>query len=483
MGVRRISCGLAALVLLTACGDPASVSSDTESSPDQATGPVPATGDEIAVCTDPPFVVGPEEPSQDLLGLVSPWVDGHPELFAGMWWDTTTGEFVFAATDVERSMLLIGQELPPDLVFRIELVTRNATQLAALQTLLPTLVDYGIVASGFPRVWDAVVEIDLPILDESTLNAVREVFVGELDAICVTGADPSTVPPAGPQPTVGDGWRLLADQVNRGDAYSVHVAVNEAEYTSLWESLSLDGKRPPVDFSNEIVVYFGAVYSGSCPEIRLDGVNFDLDRALVSAGVVVLGGNRVCTADANPRAYVVAVDKSRLPALPFGVSLQPDCSYCAHVEVSSFEGTQSPEATLSEFDRWQILGAAAVDRLGVGGTGYTTVNVVEVLGRATSDGFVNLDDGTLLTESERNAITQALGPRTVQFVTVAEWETSASDFAVLSIAEPVVLDGQLTITTAMWCGSLCGAGGASAVERLDDGTWTITGPVGPQWNS
>jgi hypothetical protein len=502
MGVRRILCGVAALTLVVACGDPASLSSSNEST-DQVTDtgqPVGSTDvvptdavptnavsmNGLEVCTDPPFVnASSVNPAEEELRVVSTLIDAHPELFAGMWWDGASGEYVFATTDPVQATTMVDQDLSVDVAYRLQTVARNASQLAAVQGRASELVGYGLEVSAFSRVWDALVELDLPILDQSTVNAVTEVFAGDLDAICVTGADPATVPPDGPQPTAGDGWRLLADQTHRGDSYSVHVAANEAEYQSLWESLSLDGDRPPVDFANEIVIHFGAVYSGSCPEIRLDGVNFDLDQSLVSAIVVQLGGNRVCTADANARAYLVAVDKARLPSLPFTVSLQSDCSYCAHVEISSLEGSQSPAAALSESDRWQILAAAAVARVGINGTGYETVDIVEVLGRATSDGFVDLDGGTLLTESERNAITQALGSRTVRFVTVSEWENLVpdGDFAVLSFAEPVVTNGQLTITTAMACGSLCGAGGALAVERRDDGTWTTTVPVGPQWEA
>ncbi|MEP7115281.1 MAG: hypothetical protein ABI862_18610 [Ilumatobacteraceae bacterium] len=163
----------------------------------------------------------------------------------------------------------------------------------------------------------------------------------------------------------------MADQTQRGEAYSVDAAVNPTEYKSLWASLALGGHPPTVDFATEIVIHFGAVFSGSCPEIRLDGVNFDLDRLLVTAAVIQLGGNRECTADANSLVPVPAF-KQLVPA-----------------------------------------------------PGY----------------------------------------------------------AVVSIAEPVVRDGRLTITIALWCGNLCGTGGAAAIEKLDNGTWTITDPVGPQWNA
>jgi hypothetical protein len=482
---------MAAVMLVAACGDPTSVGSDVDDAvgqtdptavvpPPESTSAVLPT--DVRLCSDPPFG-GSKQPSDDVVQVVNQFVNAHPDLFAGMWWDGAVGEYVFAAVDVDQSSPLIAQELPSDLIHRVERVARSASELAVLQQHAATLTELGIEASSGQRVWDAVLEIDLPILDEPSLDAVRQVFGDDLDAVCVTGADPATVPPDGPQPTSGVGWRLLADQTQRGEAYSVNVAVTTEEYESLWASLALDGDRPAVDFATEIVIQFGAVYSGSCPEIRLDGVNFDHDRSLVTAAVVQLGGNRSCTADANSRAYVVAVETSRLPALPFVVSLQPDCSYCDHREISTLDGTQSPVAALTEFDRTEILAAAAIARLKTGVPVFDTIDVVEVVGHATLDAPINFERGVALTEAERNTIIQSLSPRTVQFIPLptSEQLVAAEGYAVLSLAEPVVVDGRLTITTALWCGNLCGTGGASAVERLDNATWAVTDPVGPQW--
>ena len=494
--MHRILCGLAAALLVGGCGDLASVgSADDVSVADTNPGaavslPDPGSADPmngLRVCTDAPFLGSPgdEEPPQDVALVITPWADAHPDLFAGVWWDRAAGQFVFATTDDEQSPALIEQELPADLTYRVEVVPHSASELRVLQRRVASLTEMGIEASSAQRVWDGLLEIDLPILNQPSTDAVRELFAGDLDSICVTGADPATVPPDGPQPTSGDGWQLLADQTQRGEPFSVHVAVNTEEYESLWASLALDSERPPVDFATQIVIYFGAVYSGSCPEIRLDGVNFDLDRSLVTAAVVQLGGNRMCTADANSRAYVVALDKSRLPGVPFVVSLQPDCTYCDHLDVTSLDGTQSPPAAISEVDRAQVLAAAAVARLGTMPVMFDTVDIIDVVGQATLDGFVNFDAGVPLTEVERNSITHALGSRTVRFVPVTAFDqlVPAKGYAVLSLAEPVVVDGRLTITTALWCANLCGTGGAYAVERADATTWAITDPIGPQWEA
>ena len=483
------------MVLLAACGDPASVRPSDEGAV-ETTDPavvesLPDTNSvaplsDVQLCSDAPFIGSPgiAQPLEGDAVDVNQWVDAHPDLFAGVWWDGSLGQWVFASVDVEQSSTLIAQELRADLAYRVEHVPRSASELAILQQRISILVEQGIEASSGIRVWDALFEIDLPILDEPSLDAVRQVFGDNLDAICVTGADPATVPPDGPQPTSGDGWRLVTDQTQHGEPYSVHVAVNAVEYESLWASLALDGTAPYVDFATEIVIDFGAVYSGSCPEIRLDDVRIDIDRSLVTADIVQLGGNRACTADANPRTYLVAVDKAKLPALPFTVSLNLDCLHCDHVDVTSLDGTSSPVAALSEFDRAQILAAATDARLNSEHRMYETVDVIEVVGDATADGFVNFDDSVALTEAERNTIVQALGSRSVRFVPAdVDQLVAAPGYAVISLAEPVVLDGQLSITTALWCGNVCGPGGANVVEKRDDGTWRITDPIGPQWTA
>jgi len=78
---------------------------------------------------------------------------------------------------------------------------------------------------------------------------------------------------------------------------------------------------PPVDFQTEVVIWFGSVYGSSCPDLRLDDVVFDGGRRMVHAKIVLVDPPGLCTADANPRAYLVAVDRSRLPAPTFAIQL------------------------------------------------------------------------------------------------------------------------------------------------------------------
>ena len=133
------------------------------------------------------------------------------------------------------------------------------------------------------------------------------------DTVCVEGAEPSDVVPDGPQPQSGDGWRLLADEPGKGLPYATGFADDSAELANLWATVGLEGPIPEIDFAEEAVAWFGPAVSGSCSDIRLDDVVFDAATAVLSPVIVQPGGARACTSDANPHAYIVALDRSRLP--------------------------------------------------------------------------------------------------------------------------------------------------------------------------
>jgi hypothetical protein len=79
---------------------------------------------------------------------------------------------------------------------------------------------------------------------------------------------------------------------------------------------------PEVDFETEVVIWFGAVYGSSCPDIRLDDVV--VDGTTVHAVIVLPNPPVACTDDANPHAYVVAVERTKLPEGPFVIQLGPE---------------------------------------------------------------------------------------------------------------------------------------------------------------
>ena len=398
-------------VTLAACGSTGTPAGDEL--PQPASTPATAVPSfELTVCEPPPFLDHPAVAvPQDLAPLVSRWVDSAPDQAAGYWWDGRAEQFVVVAVDPAATAAAIARglaiETGDDAPVRVESGVRNATDLAALQDRVSELAPYGITPSSGRRVWDGTVEIGLEFLDDPSLAAVREVFAGDLDAICVTGADPDDVPPDGPQPTEGDGWRLLHDETG-GESYAADVAVSQDEYEVLWATSGLAGSAPEVDFGEEIVIRFGATYSGSCPEIRLDDVVVDRAGGTVTADVVVLGGNRDCTADDNPRSYVVAMSRDGLPAVPFTVSPYPDCEWCRIAKVDDLDpvgnGGDAPTTSgdLSERDLAAVLAATAVHRVNVdnsfgGGSPFDRVDVIETTPLTTpnpSPGMYTLEGAT-----------------------------------------------------------------------------------------
>lgn len=173
--------------------------------------------------------------------------------------------------------------------------------------------------------WTVVgrVAVTFSILDPVLVAAFAESFPADLNAVCVAGTDPADVVPDGPQPERGEGWRLLADEVS-GDPYATGFAADPPLYEALWFKIGLEEAPPVVDFDHELVVWFGAAIGSSCNDIRLDDVVFDPHEATLSPRIVLPGGGRACTADlAGGHAYVVALERSRLPS-KFTITLGRD---------------------------------------------------------------------------------------------------------------------------------------------------------------
>jgi len=125
----------------------------------------------------------------------------------------------------------------------------------------------------------------------------------------------------GPQPSEGDGWRLLADQDGgAGSWWPVGLVADAAGMPELWAAL--DAPVPEVDFEEHVVISFGVTFSPSCPDIRLDDVV--VDGAVVYPEIVYLSRGLACNLDAAPHAYVVAVERSRLPSGPFAIQLEAE---------------------------------------------------------------------------------------------------------------------------------------------------------------
>jgi hypothetical protein len=117
---------------------------------------------------------------------------------------------------------------------------------------------------------------------------------------------------------------------------------------------------------------------------------------------------------------------------------------------------------------------------------FTTLHVVERLGRTGADGFVSFPEAApAITDGERDAIEAALAPRTVIWVhsldAVIGTEpplTIPDRQAVLMLAEPILDGRRAEVGTMLWCGMVCGIGGTLVLEYNASGNWVVTDELG-----
>lgn len=251
---------------------------------------------------DSPIYVANEQPTEEILG----WASGQPG-FEELWIDRDHLGWITVAFNTDADARQVEWSL---------------AQLEQLQGRIGDELDPLFGPSSWISVQQGVVGIGVGVLSDERLAAINERFGDQ--PICVEGTDPADAPAAGAQVPEGDGWRLLADEQGVGQAYRTGIASDPASYRQLWAAVGLPGDPPAVDFESEVVIWFGAVYGSSCPDLRLDDVRVDLDRALVYAEIVLIDPPSACTADANPRAYVVALHRPKLPSGPFAIQLRAD---------------------------------------------------------------------------------------------------------------------------------------------------------------
>lgn len=261
-----------------------------------------------------PIYVGNEMP----VDAVQAWASRQPG-FQELWIDRQHNGWITVgfSSDAEVRQADLEREFPDVGVVAVNM-DRTSAELEALQQRVQEHLGARFGVATFGLIDHGVVGVGLGVLSNERLAMLEEAFAGE--PICVEGADPAAVPAPGPQAAAGDGWRLLADKLE-GASYRTGIAWDEASLAELWRAIPLDGELPAVDFQSEVVIWFGAVYGSSCPNLRLDAVIFDNARQLIYADIVNVDNPTACTADANPRAYVVAVERSRLPVPPFGIQL------------------------------------------------------------------------------------------------------------------------------------------------------------------
>ncbi len=132
----------------------------------------------------------------------------------------------------------------------------------------------------------------------------------------VASTQGDTAPPPAPTRdadgnlTAGPGWELLAF-TRSGLTYGVAVAENAADTARMWSALHLDRAPPTVYYTTLVLMVLGHALSGWCPEFLFQGLAIEPDRAY--GEFTFVHGHAGCTDDANPAAYLLAVERSALP--------------------------------------------------------------------------------------------------------------------------------------------------------------------------
>jgi len=340
-GIRALGAALTAIVLLAACGTvittPAGSSDKSPSTSDSqqrtaSTGSVeePTAGSVTGFpeCTD-------ERPSADpavyrdtphygnadtVIDPVRAWAAGQED-FEELWLDRERNGWItlgFSSGDIDALQQQVEDDFPGEgiAVVRVPHTQQELTDLQ--QEVMRAL-------GGSEVVWHSMsadvvsgrVGIGLVYLTPEA-EAVLERFRDE--PLCVGVLPAEAFVPEGPQPSAGEGWRLLGQGLT-GQTYRTGVATTPEQLTELWAETGVRGAIPQVDFESEVAIWFGAVY-GSGQEIRMDRVVVDGDT--VHGDFVVPGPQVGGHDDANPHAYVVALDRDLLPEGPFRVQLDAD---------------------------------------------------------------------------------------------------------------------------------------------------------------
>jgi hypothetical protein len=331
---RRAAFWFAAILVLAACRpvavvpelspDPSGASPDPSSSvPSQVADTIPACSAipwitaPAELYDDDPIYVANEQPAEEIRS----WAATKPG-FEDLWIDRDHLGWLTVAfsQDADARQAELERDFPDVGVVAVAIEWTTA-ELEGLQRRVMDELSPLFPISSWTSITQGVVGVHVGVLRADRVAAVTERFVGE--RICIEGTDPAEAPPEGPQPVSGDGWRLLADEQGAGLPYRTGIATDQASYERLWEEIGLSGEPPPVDFGPEVVIWFGAVYGSGCP-VRLDGVVVDRDRALVHGEIVIVDQPPACNSDANPHAYLVALERAELPVGGFAIQLGAD---------------------------------------------------------------------------------------------------------------------------------------------------------------
>lgn len=296
---------------------------------------------------------------------------------------------------------------------------------------------------------------------------------------------PSTAPSTAPAASGPVRWTLVdtIDGVVAPGDTTAFVAANDAQWEAIWLGVGYPGERPMIDLGTDMVVVWTYGVSGSCDQDSLDDVVLE-GTTIAPVFSSPYEPGTTCTADYNPRARIVAIDRASLPSVPFEVqSDRVACEGCS-VSVSDVSDAAPAVVPLTPEDLAQIVVAAVELRAAaVEADPAMPIEIVDTLAMAAGSEPISLRGGTPLDETTRARLVERFAPREVRFVAstvVNEGRDGSAPFAVITVAAPSVVEGVLAIESSVWCGPTCYHSGAHELIVDQGRLWSVGEPVGPQ---
>jgi hypothetical protein len=124
-----------------------------------------------------------------------------------------------------------------------------------------------------------------------------------------------------PEDNQGTDWWHLVDVVDASPGQRLTVVTDTFSLTAVWDTLGNDSPAPGFDWDRQVVFVFESfkgVDEKSDPDRGCD--ELWLEDLVVAAGVVYPNLATLelpCVAMGSPRTFLVAVDRGRLPEVPF----------------------------------------------------------------------------------------------------------------------------------------------------------------------
>lgn len=108
--------------------------------------------------------------------------------------------------------------------------------------------------------------------------------------------------------------QILADQATmplQEEPEAVALVTSSAELNREWERFRFDGAPPNINFNDHFGVLAATGESSSCPLSVPDARLGETPNVLILESSALGGPD--CTADFNPRAFLLAIERSKLP--------------------------------------------------------------------------------------------------------------------------------------------------------------------------